>query len=363
MFDWLGGRAGRGRAVRWWLAGIGVSALAAGCGDSPSLPASPTAPQSLARVTIQGGEVVPLDGIREYRLVATYSDFTERDVTAEGAWSSTSPLVSFDAPGVVRGRSAGSAAIRAAFQGRSTAQTLLVLPAGTFRLQGRVTEAASSGFRVGGARVTVAAGIGAGLTTLTDSAGNYVFYGVAGPVRLELAKDGYHAETRTLEVADHTTRVDVEFRLVRPHPDLSGVYTLTLSASERCGTGLGSGSLPDEARSRSYTMNVAQEGPRLRSELSGPGVGGSPFVGRLEPGRIVWDFYNDNDMISVDVVIDRLPSGALFVASGSAALSLSGGSFAGTLNGALEVLDPARQRTAPPLASCSAGDHRFVMTR
>ena len=152
-------------------------------------------------------------------------------------------------------------------------------------------------------------------------------------------------------------------RLMQPTRDVSGVYAVTISASSQCGTGLGKGNLPGEARSRSYTMHVFQQGSRLDGQLSGPGAGGVPFKGRVEPGRILWEVYNENEFSSSEVLVDRSPSGALLVADGDATVAASDNPFTGTLSGTLAVLDPVQQRTGPPLASCTSSDHRFVMAR
>jgi hypothetical protein len=313
---------------------------------------------------MEGDTTVPLNGTGAFRLIALYSDFTRRDVTADAEWSSPSgSLVSFDAPGVVRGRVAGAGSIVGRFQGRQTALSILVLPAGTFRVTGKVVEAQSGAVEVRNARVTVVTGTGAGLTTVTGFSGEYALYGVAGAVRLEISREGYHTETRTFDVVSHASLPQVELTLTRARPDVSGTDGVTISASHRCGLGLGTGNLPDEARSRSYSMDVRQQGPRLEGVLRGPGVGGVNFPGLAEPQRLFWEFFNPDDNSPADVLVDRLPSGALLVASGTITVPLSGNPLAGTLFGWLAVLDPARQRTVPALASCDAPDHQFVMTR
>lgn len=81
----------------------------------------------------------------------------------------------------------------------------IVIPLGTYRLTGTVTE---SGLPVSKATVAVTSGIGTGLSVVTDLNGQYRIYGVAGAIDVTVSKDGYAPLVQPLVIAT-TSVVDV----------------------------------------------------------------------------------------------------------------------------------------------------------
>ena len=88
----------------------------------------------------------------------------------------------------------------------------------------------------------------------------------------------------------HATH-DIALALLASRADVSGNYTMTITAAGNCGVGLGEGRVPEEARVRSYQAAVKQDGPALFVTLDEPKLafGRTGFPGRVEPGRVVFN--------------------------------------------------------------------------
>jgi hypothetical protein len=127
----------------------------------------------------------------------------------------------------------------------------------------------------------------------------------------------------------------------RNWPNLSGTYTLTLSASSRCAS-----DLPEAVRTRAYTATIAQTGGALTVRLSGP-------------GGLVWDWFpgavGENGAVEFQLFIWEDLSGPAveFVAQGNMTATLSAGGLSGLLDGRLYANG----------ATCTAPDHGLVLSR
>jgi hypothetical protein len=241
---------------------------------------------------------------------------------------------------------------------------VLVLPAGTYRLTGIVTDADVPSEVVAGARVEVTTGIGAGISTETDVSGHYRLYGLSSETRLRLTKDGYEPAARTVVVADHKTVHNLALSPVATRVRVSGNYTLTITAADECGVGLGDGRLPEETgRVRTYEAVVQQteSGPGIK--VSSPTTTSGLFYGRVEPGRVLFDlaWYDDSGTPDPSI-IEQLPSSNFLAIRGRAITTGSADRLTGTLDGDLWVF-ATENMWGRAIASCSSKRHQFVLSR
>jgi hypothetical protein len=134
----------------------------------------------------------------------------------------------------------------------------------------------------------------------------------------------------------------------RNWPDVSGTYTLTLSASSRCAS-----ELPEAARTRTFTATIAQTGGALVVTVPMTTWVGwnNQFKGELG---------ETNDVIFQLVSIDDwgLPFG-WFYSDGSLTATISAGGLSGFLDGYVAVSPPA----GGPDVRCTAPDHSVVFSR
>jgi hypothetical protein len=189
----------------------------------------------------------------------------------------------------------------------------------------------------------------------------YRLYGVVGDTTLRIWKDGYDSALHAIAV-DANSTLDVELSLaVVPRPDISGTYELTIVAASSCGSGFGSGNLPDEARVRTYTARLSQEGTRVRVALSGAifKFAQHMFSGRVESKEVFFDLYwADGDD---PPVVEYVPSLNLLSIDGTAVVSATPDGFAGTLSGRIRTI-ATESVWDPPSASCK-GPHQFILTK
>jgi hypothetical protein len=184
-----------------------------------------------------------------------------------------------------------------------------------------------------------------------------------------VTKNGYEPISQTVVVTDHQTR-NFELALSRPRSEVSGVYTLTITAANDCRT-----PLPEEFRIRTYTATLTQQGPRLDAALSGTTFllnkqgRGNRFAGRVEPGQVSFslnteDWYNYYPYVPdyYPDVVEQLPSGHLTV-SGSAVATISGTRLAGTLNGNIQIYGRSILERQSPIVACRSAHHQFVLSR
>jgi hypothetical protein len=160
----------------------------------------------LAPPTIAPGESVQLTAN------AVRSDGSVENVSSQAKWTAqsipaTEAMLGVTGMGVAIGGDRGRGVVTARFAGFTADATILVLPNGTFRLAGRITDGAVGLQNV---NVAVIAGVGSGLTARTDVSGDYELYGVAGPVQIRASKDGY---LDRIEHVDMTTHASLAFEL------------------------------------------------------------------------------------------------------------------------------------------------------
>ncbi len=140
----------------------------------------------------------------------------------------------------------------------------------------------------------------------------------------------------------------------RNWPDISGTYTLTLSASSRCAS-----ELPEAVRTRTYTATIAQTGGALTVMLSGPdGLLWDRFQGAVgENAAVLFQLYIWEDVSG--------PGGqfAEFAASGRLTATIAAGGLSGSLDGSMNASVLVEGGRGAGYVRCTAPDHRAVFSR
>jgi len=349
---------------------VGLGLVVASCDKSPTRPSgqptgTPAPPLvTVARIAIIAPASIEPGASVQLTANAIKSDGSVENVTSQTQWTSTNAgVLQVSSAGIVTAREPGEANLNARYQNRNATAPMIVLPGGTFRLNGQVTD---SGFPLEGVTVAVIGGTGEGLTTLTNTTGTYAFYGVAGQVRLHAKKDGYLNRIEELQVTENRA-FGFEMKIDGQRRDLSGTYTLNLAA-----TGCPSTRVPDSAQNRSYAANVQQNGPQLTVRLSGADFivtsgHGDHFSGFASAdGNVTFaigDAYTYYYYSGHFDVVERLnPTSALLV-SGNVNATSSPTLISGTLNGSISLT----QGTTAPFTrfsgQCYSPDHRFELRR
>jgi carboxypeptidase family protein len=355
------------------LAFLVAATVLATCGSPPAPsstplpPPPPSGPQRTATgVRIEGPASVAPGASASYRFIASFSDGTTADVTAQSTWttSNTSVLV-VQSPGNVRGAGRGEAALFArdtslGAQFQSWHVYVLVLEDGTFRVTGRVEE---SGGGLPGARVEVVAGTGTGLTATTAAGGSYALYGLAGQVRIDATLDGFEKESRTLSVTENTT-ADITMRPATTPTDLNGTWSMTLTASPGCVP-----AFPEDARSRRYTALISQTGTALKLDLMTPGVSDGNMNGIVIDRSLTFflptdDFYYPFYGIRYYSLVEELTPGRFLAFAGTIRGQRNGDVVTGNLNGEFAIYAFGNNTgVRSRLASCERDDHGFRLDR
>jgi hypothetical protein len=301
------------------------------------------------------------------------SDNTTQDYTATARWTaSVASVAAISATGLLTANKAGESQIQAQIPGFFARQNLLVLPAGTFRLTGMVSEA---GLPLSDARVTVVGGTGAGLNALTDYYGTYRLYGVAGSVQVEVSKPGYDAVVRQTIVSENTLLDFSDVRQTGGTESYAGTYTLTFKVGPNCWEdrifgGTVSKAFPRDMRERRYTATVKQDGVRLWVSLSGAtfvtdlGLANG-FAGRIEPGRVTFSLGQDYNYVLADLSFLELASeDTAFSFYGFTRITPDRGQLVSSLSGTAALI-PLKALTGTWISgnSCNSSSHIFDMIR
>jgi hypothetical protein len=342
-------------------------ALMTACDRSPTHPGPGP---SVSRLEVTGPSAVPPGETAQFQATAHFPNGTSRNVTGEAAWhSSNVSVIALSSGGVATARNRGEANVQVSFSGLFRTLPVLVLPAGTFRLAGRVTEAGASTEFIRDARVEAMDGTGPPLVTTTGNDGRFRLYGVSANPEVRVTREGYEPHVQRLLLADHDT-LNVELTLTRPREDLSGRYTLTITAAPDCGA-----ALPDQARSRTYTATVSQAFSRLSVTLSdaiffgGPGTLQNRFTGSNDGERVtfsLWDGYFSSYYSYSPDVIEQITPELFLVPMGSVTGTPSTSGVSGRLDGVIEVREGTGTGPSSGLktiATCRSADHRFVLER
>jgi hypothetical protein len=239
-----------------------------------------------------------------------------------------------------------------------------VVPEGTYRMVGTVTEAESPSLAIPGARVEVTPGA---LVTSTDDAGRYKLYGVPADSLLRVTADGYQPHERSLRLTGPATE-DVPLTLSSPRLMIDGQYTVAIETVDPC-------NLSPAYRNRSYQAVATQTGtevvvaltePRFRLNESGRG---NRFTGRVTGAVAAFTLdYFDQETLSFIApmgypsVVERFPDGRFLVLTGTAVLTASAGGFSGHLDGHFSVWGAGFPTNGAFLEVCYSRTHRFTLT-
>jgi hypothetical protein len=359
--------------TRWGIAlvvscAIGLAVLLSACDKSPTRPAPvpvppPTGPATV-RVEITGPESVAPGASAEFRAVAHAADGTSRDVSSQAVWhSSNASILSVSTEGLATGLQLGEATVNAVFNSTWGLREVLVLPAGTLRLTGRVTEA-DTPQGLAEARIEAVAGTRSAASTVSNSDGRYRLYGAAPDAELRVSREGYQTHVQRLLLSTHAN-LDIGLLLMHPRPEVAGTYSLTLTAAANC-----SATLPEEARRRHYTAVVTQTGARVEVTLQGAtfftyGSGTqNRFWGDIpapQPSRVMFVF-DDSSYYYYASVVEQLTPTTFFVPIGRVNALVTPTGLSGAFAGAIEVRELA-SGLLRPISSCYSEDHQFVLAR
>ncbi len=371
--DLIGSRAGRlgiGATIVFGLALASCNKSPTGPGPAgrPSSPGGPP-PGSLVRIEVSAPPAIAPGEAVQLTANAVKSDGSVENVSTQAQWSTSTPhLLEISPTGMARGLATGDVFLFARFQNRSAAARTVVVPAGTFRLTGRISE---GGVGLENVSLEVLSGVGEGLRTASTTDGRYALYGVGGTVRLHAKKDGYANRIEAIDVTEHSS-LDFEVTADRPRLNLAGTYTLTISAAA---CRFGSSRLPDDVQKRSYTAQIAQDGPRLTVTLrDGDFIvtrgRGDHFDGFVDAAGLVaftlganeYYYYYPNDTGQYDLV-ERYGDTSTVLVSGLVSAQVTSSGISGRLTGGIALM---RGQTAPfnsIQANCYGDAHSFDMVR
>jgi hypothetical protein len=343
--------------------GLVLSGLWGACGNPPAAPGGPVAPSrpvdpggppggNVAKLEIVGPATIAPGQSAEYSAVQVLLDGSRQPAVGV-AWSAgPSVLLQVNATGLVSAQPPfrGEGTLQAELTGNRgvrASREILVLPDGTFRVVGTVTEADVTNIPIHGARVEAA--VEEGFSTLATFAtsgpdGRYKLYGVPGDGYFRVRQEGYVTRMDRIQVANHETR-DVQLRLDSERPVRAGDYRMTIEALCGSGTGFAPQPLPNELRRRQYDAAIAQNGPQLTVTLTGApffisGDQGNRFTGVVTTtgatfkmrGFYIPYFSSLDDPAHPDVV-ERLPDGTLLVIDGGVTVVTTSDGLAGPSRG------------------------------
>lgn len=333
---------------------------------------SPTAPSAVA-VEIVGPVSVAPGESQGFTAVLHQANGESLVVTDQAMWTTENPELaapSASTPGLVTGLIAGETILRAQYENVAGGKTILVLPHGTFRMRGHVTD---QGVPVWPAVVEVASGPYAGVFDVTDPSGAFALYGVPSEAEIRVSRDGYEPLVQRVMLVNNDDPVDFALTPDFPRPDLSGAYTLTISADPACAR-----DLPAAARVRTYDAVLEQRGPQIDVTLGGGdfiiaqgrGNGFSIHVSRDQLTADLQALSNSNFYYYYDYyygpssVLERLDSGTAYSPSGAAELGSVPSGLSGSLEGDVSVFMGVDGFSNFELvAKCHSDRHQLTLER
>ena len=352
---------------------LGLGSLVLSCEGSPTRPAPNTNPPpgppapgaALSRIEVVAPSSIAPGTSAQLTANAIKTDGSVENVTSQSVWSSNAAgFVPVTSSGLATGTQRGEATVSARYQNRSGFARILVLPDGTFRLGGQVTEAGIVPLE--GATISVIEGTGEGLTAVTSPAGSYAIYGVAGTVRLQAKKDGYANRIAETQVnGNRGLNFDLTFNGERP--EIDGRYSMRVTVQGQC---FGA-PIPDSARSRTYIATIDQNDARLTVTLSGADFAVTNGRGNRFNGVVLSDrasfvlgdayYYYYYGPGQFDLV-ERIPPDALVI-NGTANGTLSPSGISGTLSGVVALTNRQTAPFWPFTSQCFSQSHTFEMRR
>ena len=355
---------------------IVFSGLVANCDDpktkNPLTPVTAT----VASVEISGpSSVAPGQSVQFNALVHTSTGAEKLAATPNARWFSSNPGVlqvnglGLASAGQVRSEVILTVEVPGPTNNatRRSSREILVLPNGTYRMVGVVSDAEFLGSRLAGARVEVLSGTP--LVTTTDSNGQYRLYGVPPDADIQITRAGYNPVVQSVHLTGNATQ-NFQLTVSGPRPNLSGNYTLAIDVSSCPGTI----PLAFDLLHRQYEAVLTQSGPTVQVALTEPrfrtnSLGrGNHFSGDVDAagatfliqGSVSY-YYFYYGPIAYPEIAERLSDGTYFVVGGSVTTTLSSGVLSGDMNGFLERWD-SKFPNGNLLGACYQSVPRFTLT-
>ena len=369
------------------IAALAVVGLMAACDDgsksgggpNPVGP-SPNAPPFVTSVEISGPPSIPPGQSAQFTATARLSDGTSQ-TPASVRWSSTGRVLRVDASGFATARQeTGEDVVTAEVSSSGVvgltrgSREILVLPDGTYRMVGVVSENVAPPTPVVGARVEVMSG--PARVASTDWDGRYRLYGVPAIAEIRVTRDGYQPHFQSFQLAEHVTQ-NFQLALSGMRLDLAGSYTLTIDAA--CAT---STPVPPEVRNRSYHASLIQSGSTLevvvtessRFRVNSAGRG-DRFTGRVDAAGATFNlegfsepyyyYYGPRDPSGYANLVERLADGTYLVVTGTAVTRRLSADLSGNLKGGVTHYDsrfPSISLLSSAAGSCYSEAHRFTLS-
>ena len=352
---------------------LAIQASACGQHGTPTTP-TPAALASPAVTTIRidGPATIAPGATARFTATGRHADGTSEDVTTAALWLvySVPPLLQPAAsvlqivgPGTARAGTRGEVAVLAKLPSAiSDPFDVLVLEPGTFKVSGTVT--AQGGDPITTAAIDILSGTGTGLSTTTNLDGRYALYGAAGVVELRASANGFEPQTHRIAATDSIADDFGLKPLVTPI-DVSGAWTVTLSASPSC-----RGSLPEVARDRAFEATITQQSSSLRIVLTS--ATSNCRCSSSNPGRILGPAFSFTinaqtpdfapPTFLVPCLVDSLTPTESLGIYGTVSGTVTGSQIQATLDGSLDYYRSAEPVGVPP-TQCSAHDHVMTFRR
>jgi hypothetical protein len=307
-------------------AAVVIAISLAACGDDP--PAGPS--NEVMRVEINGPASIAPGQTASFSVIEYLSNGTSRALPTATWTSSNTSVIQVTNSGVATAQPRNGEAVITVRTTRQASKEVLVLPAGTFRLVGQVTDADQFFVPIPDASIAV---LGGSATTTTNPTGNFRLYGVPGDAEIEVAREGYRVLRERIQLTTHATR---NFRMAVDSAarNLAGNYTLVVEAGTNCG----SPALKNELRRRSYDAIIVQDGAKLEVRLTEPRFvsseffPGDRFSGSVTPAganfTVNWEYYSALTELS-----ERLSDDSVLTISGSATTTGTSAGLTGVFSG------------------------------
>jgi hypothetical protein len=317
------------------VAAVVIATSFAACGDD-----SPVRPSNeVQRVEINGPSSIAPGQTASYSVIEYLSNGTSRALPTAAWASSNASLIQITSSGVATAQPRTGESTISVKTTKSAGKEVTVMPPGTFRLVGTVTDADQTNVTIPDAQVEV---MGGGPSVTTNAVGTFRLYGVPGDSEIRVTREGYRAIEERLQLSTNTTR-NFRMSIDGALRNYGGNYTLVVEARANCG---GPRPLATEWKRRTYDATVLQNGSKLEVQLteprfvSTPSFRGDRFGGAITPVGanflIEWDYYYSG----VANITERLPDGSTLYISGSATTSGSPSGLSGVLSGFFDHYSP-----------------------
>ena len=331
----------------------------------------PGVARTLVSLQVSGPASVAPQETAQFAAIGQYPDGSTADVTFDSNWHrGVSFAIDVGAKGLVTGRFFGESTVAAsvpianALSPLSDSREVIVVPAGTFRIVGQVTTG-SPAQPVVNAVIAVVSGSATGQSAATDWEGRYALYGVAGESQIRGARDGYDPEIVSVAGSSHQT-LNFHLRQQSPFPDVSGTYTLTLTADAACAN-----PIPPPHNVRTYTATIRQNSRLLDVVLSGaPFVviegRGNRFPGLVDPFQLSFQLDDNNhfDLGSNPDVVEQLGGASVMMLLGAITTDIAPSRLVGQFSGSFQPADRALPSNGFFWGQpCHSSRHQAVLSR